>query len=128
MQHSANAKDLIQASRPGFPQGLKVRIAGFSPRARASPRAMPREGYRPRSRKGNLLASLIFLSFEKRCVLRAGPTRSLPSPSQVLVVMKDNGSHAAAKKMLSEIGYLGASRAVSPRAPPRRVAAFFYPG
>ena len=102
---SKSTQDLIQASRPGFPQGLRVRsLARFRPRRRVRRAKTDRRGpvstaflevIPPRMRK-TIPTSLATLTL-------AAPT------TQVLYVMKETALHAPAKKLLEDIGYKGAS-------------------
>lgn len=104
---SKSTQDLIQASRPGFPQGLRVRsLARFRPRRRVR-RAKTGS---PRSRFHGFPGSYPIAHAKTRTHPNLAPTLTLAAPTmQVLYVMKDTALHAPAKKLLEDIGYKGAS-------------------
>ena len=104
---SKSTQDLIQASRPGFPQGLRVRsLARFRPRRRVR-RAKTGS---PRSRFHGFPGSYPHAHAKTRTHPNLAPTLTLAAPTtQVLYVMKDTALHAPAKKLLEDIGYKGAS-------------------
>jgi len=115
--------DLIQASRPGFPKGLRVsqqdRARTLLGRGRASRSATPTGT--------SVLGVACF--FERTERYRLFPARRASSPgggppadpstfrfpptprprTQVLFVMQDTATHAAAKRLLEDIGYEGTS-------------------
>lgn len=104
---SKSTQDLIQASRPGFPQGLRVRsLARFRPRRRVRRAKTDRRG--PVS---TAFLEVIPPRMGKRAPIPTSlATLTLAAPTtQVLYVMKDTALHAPAKKLLEDIGYKGAS-------------------
>ena len=112
MHPSASTQDLIRATRPKFPEGLKVR-----PKTRiASRRVAPPVTARPPDR-GTTVSTSSHSGRERfprhlpctpsPATPRADATRD--PQTQVLVVVKDESRHAPIKKLLQEIGYKGAN-------------------
>ena len=113
--------DLIQASRPGFPKGLRVSQQDCARtllgRGRATLARHRPEGWcsvlhvRERTERYRLFPA-------RRAEPGRGPPadpstfRFPPTPrprTQVLFVMQDTATHAAAKRLLEDIGYEGTS-------------------
>jgi len=112
MHPSASTQDLIRATRPKFPEGLKVR-----PKTRIASRAVaPPVSARPPDR-GTTVSTSSHSGRERfprhlpctpsPATPRADATRD--PQTQVLVVVKDESRHAPIKKLLQEIGYKGAN-------------------
>ena len=115
MHPSKSCQDLIQAERPGFPAGLRVRAGIDASAVRVRPGRFRSPGSSSRPHPAPHIE-------RGRCFLVPPPPvrhalahgRDPPSSSQVLLVMKDSARSTPAKKLLEDIGYKGASTA--PRA------------
>ena len=112
MHPSASTQDLIRATRPKFPEGLKVR-----PKTRIASRAVaPPVSARPPDR-GTTVSTSSHSGRERfPRNLPCTPSPATPTAdatrdpqTQVLVVVKDESIHAPIKKLLQEIGYKGAN-------------------
>lgn len=114
MHPSKSCQDLIQAERPGFPAGLRVRAGIDASAVRVRPGRFRSPGSSSRTQppisSEDGVSSFHSPPFDTPSLTVATP----PSSSQVLVVMKDSARSTPAKKLLEDIGYKGASTA--PRA------------
>ena len=111
MHPSKSCQDLIQAERPGFPAGLRVRAGIDASAVRVRPGRFRSPGSSSRTQppisSEDGVSSFHSPPFDTPSLTVATP----PSSSQVLVVMKDSARSTPAKKLLEDIGYKGASTA-----------------
>ena len=112
MTAPVSCQDLLRASRPGFPEGLKVHHPTNPARMNIPPSVSDGAGVpgrRKRWERGGLRPLL-------RPVTGKLLTQKTPAapPLQVLMVMKDGALRTAAKKVLEEINYKGSFPILSP--------------